>query len=80
MHALCTEPSWMTRCNCFLVNSIYKHLHRHHHHVKVWILGGFNEDYDWQEGEEGFLSSTEVFGVGSIVIISAVAVVIIVVL
>ena len=28
--------------------------------VKVWILGGFNEDYDWQAGEEGFLSSTEV--------------------
>jgi len=26
---------------------------------EVWVLGGFNEDYDWQEGEEGFLSSTE---------------------
>ena len=31
-----------------------------YHHVKVWVLGGFNEDYDWQEGEEGFLSTTEV--------------------
>ena len=28
--------------------------------LKVWVLGGFNETYDWQAGEEGFLSSTEV--------------------
>ena len=38
----------------------HHHRHRHHHHVKVWVLGGFNEDYNWQEGEEGFLSTTEV--------------------
>jgi len=28
---------------------------------EVWVLGGFNESYDWQAGEEGFLSSTEIF-------------------
>jgi len=32
---------------------------------EVWILGGFNEDYDWQAGEEGFLSSTEIFSLST---------------
>jgi len=32
---------------------------------EVWVLGGFNEDYDWQAGEEGFLSSTEIFSLST---------------
>jgi len=32
---------------------------------EVWVLGGFNEDYNWQEGEEGFLSTTEIFSLST---------------
>ena len=53
-------PYWMMRYSNRTLNIIFKIIKIIITLVKVWILGGFNENYDWEAGEEGFLSSTEV--------------------